>query len=252
LDIHIILICLFSFFAGLVDSIAGGGGLIQTPAIMFLFPQYPIATLLGTTKIPSFSGTALAAYRYSRKIPINLRLFLFLFPAAFIGAGLGAWCITIVDESFIKPFILIVLVLIAIYSFFKKDFGILKTKNIKEKKQVLIGSIFGFVIGFYDGLIGPGTGSFFIICFVVFMGFDFITANANAKTLNLATNLSAIGIFAATNNILYHLAIPMALCNMAGAYIGSKLALLRGNRFIRVFFLLIIFATIIRFAYDVF
>jgi hypothetical protein len=84
------------------------------------------------------------------------------------------------------------------------------------------------------------------------MGFDFITANANAKTLNLATNLSAIGIFAATNNILYHLAIPMALCNMAGAYIGSKLALLRGNRFIRVFFLLIIFATIIRFAYDVF
>ncbi|HPF00069.1 MAG TPA: TSUP family transporter [Bacteroidales bacterium] len=252
MEIQLVIICVVSFFAGFIDSIAGGGGLIQTPAILFLFPQYPVATLLGTTKIPSFSGTALATYQFSKKATINPKLFLFLVPAAFAGSALGAWCITIIEDDFIKPVILALLVVVAVYTFLKKDFGSVKTKDVELKRQIVAGTLFGFIIGFYDGMIGPGTGSFFILCFIFFMGFDFIAASANAKMLNLATNLSAIALFAATNNIIYRLAIPMAICNMGGAYLGSKLALLKGNRFIRIFFLIVVTATIVRFAFEVF
>ncbi len=251
MESDLIAICIVSFFAGFIDSIAGGGGLLQTPAILFLFPQYPVATLLGTTKIPSFSGTALATYQFSKKASINLGLFLFLVPAAFFGSALGAWCITMIEDDFIKPVILVLLVIVAVYTYLRKDFGSLKTKEVALKRQIVAGVIFGVIIGFYDGMIGPGTGSFFILCFIVFMGFDFIAASANAKMLNLATNLSAIALFASTNNIIYRLAIPMAICNMAGAYLGSKLALWKGNRFIRIFFLLVVIATMVRFGVEV-
>ncbi|MPM46134.1 putative membrane transporter protein YfcA [bioreactor metagenome] len=252
MEIQLVIICIVSFFAGFIDSIAGGGGLIQTPAILFLFPQYPVATLLGTTKIPSFSGTALATYQFSKKASLNPKLFLFLIPAAFSGSALGAWSITIIEDDFIKPVILVILIIVAVYFFLKKDLGSVKSREVELRKQIAAGCIFGFIIGLYDGMIGPGTGSFFILSFILFMGFDFIAASAHAKMLNLATNLSAIALFAATGNIVYRLAIPMAICNMGGAFLGSKLALLRGNRFIRIFFLLVVTATIVRFAFELF
>lgn len=192
MDIQFVIICIVSFFAGFIDSIAGGGGLIQTPAILLLFPQYPVATLLGTTKIPSFSGTALATYQFAKKTSINPKLFLFLVPAAILGSALGAWCITIIEDDFIKPVILSLLVIVAVYAFFNKELGAIKTKDVALQQQISKGVLFGFIIGFYDGMIGPGTGSFFIVSFILFMGFDFIAASAHAKILNMATNVSAI------------------------------------------------------------
>ncbi len=251
-ETEIVIICIVSFFAGFIDSIAGGGGLIQTPAILLLFPQYPVAMLLGTTKIPSFSGTTFSSYLYSRKTHINSRLFLFLVPATFAGAFMGSWAITLIEDDFIKPVILIILVLVAIFTFLNKNLGAEKGRDIAFRQQIIIGSVFGFLIGFYDGMIGPGTGSFFILAFIVFMGFDFLTAAANAKMLNLATNFASIVLFASTGNILYWLAIPMAICNVCGAFLGTKLALLKGNRFIRVFFLIVVATTIVRFAIEIF
>lgn len=251
-ETEIIIICIVSFFAGFIDSIAGGGGLIQTPAILVLFPQYPVATLLGTTKIPSLSGTMFSAYLYSKKVEVNFRIFIFLIPAAFAGAFLGSWAITLIEDDFIKPAILLILTLVAIYTFLNKNLGETTSRKVIIRKQIIIGSLFGFIIGFYDGMIGPGTGSFFILAFIVFLGFDFLTAAANAKMLNVATNLASIVLFASTGNILYQLAIPMAICNVCGAFLGTKLALLKGNKFVRAFFLIVVAATIIRFAIGIF
>lgn len=107
------------------------------------------------------------------------------------------------------------------------------------------------VIGFYDGFIGPGAGSFLILSFVGLLGFDFLKASAHAKFVNLATNLGSIAFFTISGKIVYSIALPMAACNALGGWLGARLAILRGNKFIRIFFLIVVCATIIRFAYDV-
>jgi uncharacterized protein len=244
----IVILCVVTFFAGFIDSIVGGGGLIQTPAMLVLLPGYPVATVLGTTKIPSMTGTAFAAYRYSREVDINWKVLLFIAFAAFIGSIGGSYAITLLKGEFIKPVILMILMAVAVYTYWNKNFGLHQEKSIPLQKQIFIGLVFGLIIGFYDGMIGPGTGSFLII---MFLGKDFLHASANAKIINLATNLASIIFFSSTGHILYQYAIPMAVFNLAGSFLGTRLALLRGNKFIRVFFLIIVFGTILRFAYDV-
>lgn len=244
--------CLVSFGAGFIDSIVGGGGLLQTPAMLIVLPQYPVATLLGTTKIPSVSGTSLAAWKYSRNVKLNWRLLPAIALVAFSGALLGAWCVSLIDNSLIKPIILVVLLLVATYTYFKKGFGLGSENELPFMQQLVTGTIFGFCIGFYDGLIGPGTGTFFILAFIGIWGSDFLHASASAKLINIATNLAAIIYFSSTGHILYEFALPMAACNMAGSFFGTRLALLKGNRFIKIVFLLVVFGTILRFAWDIF
>lgn len=248
---EIMLLCLVSFFAGFVDAIVGGGGLLQTPAMLIILPHYPVATILGTTKIPSVTGTAFAAYKYSRKVIINWKLLLPIVIMAFSGALLGAYCITLIRSDVIKPIILALLVAIAIYTYTQKNFGFHQEKSISQVRQLLIGLCFGFAIGFYDGLIGPGTGTFFMLAFISFLGKDFLHSSANAKYLNVGTNIAAIIYFAQSGHILYEFAIPMAVFNLCGSFLGIKLALLKGNKFIRIFFLLVVSATILRFAWDI-
>lgn len=248
---ELILLCIAAFSAGFIDAIVGGGGLLQTPATLLILPHYPVATLLGTTKIPSIAGTSLAAYKYSRHVKFNYKILAACAFTAFFAALSGAFLVSRIDNAVIKPIILVVLVLVAIYTYFNKQFGIHQEKNHTVKKQVLIAALFGLVLGFYDGLIGPGTGSFLILVFIAVLGFDFVGASAHAKIVNLATNLAAILYFSSTGHILFQYAIPMAIFNTTGAYFGTKLALLKGNKFIRIFFLLVVFGTILRFAYDV-
>ena len=249
---ELILLCFVSFFAGFVDAIVGGGGLIQTPAMLIILPQYPIATLLATTKIPSFSGTAFAAFKYSRQIKIDWKLLVPIIFTAFSGAILGAYCITLISSDGIKPVILVFLIGIAIYTYSQKNFGLHQEKDLSFAKQLIIGLTFGFLIGFYDGLIGPGTGTFLVLAFVSLLGNDFIRSSANAKYVNVGTNIAAIIYFAKTGHILYEYAIPMAVFNLCGSFLGIKLALLKGNKFIRIFFLIIVSATILRFGWDIF
>ncbi|WP_374165451.1 sulfite exporter TauE/SafE family protein [Arcticibacter sp. MXS-1] len=251
MTIQLVLLCIVSFFAGFIDSIVGGGGLLQTPAMLIILPQYPVATLFGTTKIPSISGTLFAAVSYSRRVKIKVKLLLFIIIAAFTGAILGAYSISKVSSADVKPFILLLLLATGIYTYTKKSFGLHQEKNHSFLRQVLTGLLFGFVIGFYDGLIGPGTGTFLILAFISLLGFDFLHSSAYAKYVNVATNLAAILYFAGTNHILYQYAIPMAVFNLAGSFLGTRLALLRGNKFIRVFFLIVVFGTMLRFAWDI-
>ncbi|MCX2575062.1 sulfite exporter TauE/SafE family protein [Pedobacter sandarakinus] len=247
----LLLLCLAAFSAGFIDAIVGGGGLLQTPATLLILPHYPVATLLGTTKIPSIAGTSLAAYRYAKKVKFNYKVLVACAIAAFFAALAGAFLVSKIDNSIIKPIILVVLVAVAIYTYFNKQFGIHQEKNHAVKKQVGLAGLFGLLIGFYDGLIGPGTGSFLMLAFIGILGFDFLGASAHAKIVNVATNLAAIIYFSLSGHILFQYAIPMAIFNLTGAYFGTRLALLKGNQFIRVFFLIVVFGTILRFAFDI-
>ena len=252
MTVELILLCIVSFFAGFIDSIVGGGGLLQTPAMLIILPQYPVATLFGTTKIPSITGTAFAGYKYSKNVAINWKLLGAILPAAFLGALLGAFAITVIDNTQIKPFIFLLLLGVAIYTYWNKNFGLHSERKHAYGKQVLLGTLSGFAIGFYDGLIGPGTGTFLILMFIAILGNDFIHSSAHAKYVNVATNLAAIIYFASTGHILYQYAIPMAVFNLCGSFLGTRLALLKGNKFIRVFFLVVVFGTLLRFAWDIF
>jgi uncharacterized membrane protein YfcA len=248
----LLILCTVAFAAGFIDAVVGGGGLLQTPAILIVLPQYPVATLLGTTKIPSISGTTFAAWKYSQDITLNWKFLLYIAVLAFTGALLGAHYVTVIDNRMLKPVILVVLIAVALYTYFNKTFGVGTAKELSRAEQLLTGFFFGFSIGFYDGLIGPGTGTFFILAFISLMGYDFLKASASAKLINIATNLAAICYFSSTGHILYQYAIPMAVFNVGGAFLGTKLAVLKGNKFIRVFFPMVVVFAIMRFAYDIF
>ncbi len=249
---EIILLCLAAFAAGFIDAIVGGGGLIQTPAILITLPQYPVATLLGTTKIPSFIGTSMAAKQYARIVELQWKLLAMMCGISMIAAYAGSKTVSMVSNAFMKPVIFGVLILVAIYTYSKKDFGTAATSMPTPKKAWLIAGSFSILIGFYDGFIGPGAGSFLVLFFISALGFDFLRASAHAKFVNLATNMGSILFFSGTGHILYQYAIPMAICNFTGSMLGAKLAILKGNSFIRLFFLLVIIGTMIRFGYDLF
>ena len=246
------LLCTASFAAGFIDAIVGGGGLIQTPAILIILPHYPVATLLGTTKIPSFAGTSIAAWQYSRKVQLNYRLLLVIAGVAFAASLFGSRMASMLSNEVLKPIILVLLTGVALYTYTNKKFGQQEHREQMPVHTIWYGAALGLLIGFYDGFIGPGTGSFLILLFIAVLGQDFLHASAHAKMVNLATNLASILYFSSTGHILYEYALPMALCNVSGSFFGTRLALLKGNRFIRVFFLVVVTGTIIRFAWDLF
>jgi len=248
----IILLCIAAFFAGFVDAIVGGGGLIQTPVALILLPNLAVSSIIGSLKIPAFSGTSFAANQYLKKVDMNWKLLSIMAIVAFASAFLGSHLLTKVHNDFMKPILLVVLTLIAIYTFTKKDFGIHQAKEHTVKRQFLLAVSMSICIGFYDGFIGPGTGSFLVLGFVSVLGFDFLHASANAKMVNLATNFGSICLFVLKGKIIWAIAIPMAVCNAIGGWTGAKLAIKKGNGFIRIFFLIVVIGTLLRFGYDVF
>jgi uncharacterized protein len=247
-----LIVCLAALVAGFIDAIVGGGGLVQTPILFMTFPNFSVATLLGTTKLPSFSGTAISLYQYSKRVTIDWKLVGWIALAAFCSSLLGSRLVSSVSNQTFKPIILIALVVVSLYTYSKKNFGQKVENELSFSDSLLRGISSGLIIGFYDGFIGPGTGSFLVLIFISLLGYDFMHASAHAKTVNLATNSASIIYFASTGNIIFELALPMAVCNMAGGFMGTRFALLRGNQFIRLFFLFIVCATIVRFGYDVF
>lgn len=248
----LILLCVAAFSAGFVDAIVGGGGLIQTPAALVLLPDLPVSTVIGSIKIPSFSGTFFAARQYLKRVQLNWKLTFLMCLTAFIAAFAGSQLLTVVSNRYMKPVIFIVLILVAIYTYTKKDFGQQVHKKHSAKNILWLSLLISLVIGFYDGFIGPGAGSFLVLAFIAILSFDFLQASANAKIVNLSTNLGSIVLFLLKGSILWTVAIPMAISNAVGGIIGASLAVKKGNQFIRIFFLIIVTATLIRFGYDVF
>jgi uncharacterized protein len=246
------LLCIAAFLAGFVDAIVGGGGLIQLPAALVILPSFPVASVIATLKIPAFSGTSIAAWQYIKKVSINWKLVTVICTIAFFASYSGSYLLTHVSNGFMKPVLLVVLTAVAVYTYTKKDFGQKEQVEIPANKQLQLGVFISLIIGFYDGFIGPGAGSFLILAFIAFLGFDFLHASAHAKLVNLATNLGSVTLFVVKGKIIWPLALPMAAANMLGGFAGAKLAIARGNKFIRVFFLVVIVGILLRFCWDVF
>lgn len=241
-----------SFVAGTVDAIVGGGGLIQLPALLIGLPNQPTATLLGTNKIASFPGTASASYLYTRKTTVDRNSTLLGMICAFAGAALGAALASHISSSQLKPLVLLALVGVFAYVLRTPDIGT-KTFDFRDSRRKLwLLALIGAGIGFYDGLIGPGTGSFLVFALVGLVRLDFLHASAVAKLLNATTNLAAIITFAFGGHILFGLGIAMGTCNAIGAQIGARTAIRKGTTWIRKVFLLVVAALIARLGYDVF
>ena len=238
-----------------MDSIVGGGGLIQLPAMLIYLPgasTLPLGVVFGTNKLAAICGTAAAAVQYARRVRIRWHSILPAGIAAFIFSFLGARVVSSLDAQKLKPFIWVLLVGVAIWTYRRKDFGNLHAPKFLAHHERLAGVGVGMALGFYDGFFGPGTGSFLIFLFIGLFGFDFLSASASAKAINFATNLSAVIYFAATDQILYQFAVPMGACNMLGSLVGTRLAIWKGNQFVRGVFLVIVAAMIARFGWQIF
>lgn len=247
-----VLLCAFAFLAGFVDSVVGGGGLVQIPALMILLPGAPIPTLWGTNKLAAVCGTSFATYRYARHVAIDFRVVAPAAGVAFVFSVLGSRAVTLLRPELLRPIVLVLLSAVAAYVFFVKDIGLMHRPKHARRRAIGIGLLIGATLGFYDGFFGPGTGSFLIFAFVGIFGFDFLTASASAKLINLATNLASALYFALSGQVLYRFALPMAACNILGALAGTQLAILKGSRFVRLFFLFVVAALIVRLAQQIF
>jgi uncharacterized membrane protein YfcA len=247
----IFFLCAFSLLAGFIDSVVGGGGLIQIPAMLILLPGLPVATILGTNKFASCAGTTIAVQRYARHVAFDWSTVLPAALAAFVFSFLGSRTVALLNTALMRPVVLVLLILVAIYVFFVKDLGLIHQPKHAPAKAQGLGVLIGAGLGFYDGFFGPGTGSFLIFLFVGVFGFDFLSASASAKVINLATNIASVIYFGWTGHIIYAYAIPMALCSILGAALGTRLAIAKGSRFVRVFFLVIVCALIAKLAQSI-
>ncbi|WP_168384180.1 sulfite exporter TauE/SafE family protein [Acinetobacter indicus] len=253
MEIEIIIsLIVFAFMAGAIDAAVGGGGLIQIPALMSSLPQVAPATVFGTNKLASIFGTASAAFSYLKQVRLPWKLLGVIALCSFISSFLGAASVTLIPVAFLKPFVLIMLIVIAIYTFTKKQFGRVHIQQKLNAKMLILAALGSLLIGFYDGIFGPGTGSFFIFFFIRYLSVDFLHASALSKIGNFTTNLAALSFFVPTGHVLFQLGACMAVANILGSLLGVRLALKYGSGFIRIVFLILVSVLIIRMAYQMF
>jgi hypothetical protein len=247
-----IFLAIASGFAGFVDAMAGGGGLIQLPSLIIGLPNKELPLILGTNKVPSIFGTAAAARNYFKNIKPDIPLTLTMMLPAFIGSIAGAAMAAFVPVSFFRPFIVLLLILVAIYTWKKPELGMAENLKFTHSKRLVIVALIGFLIGFYDGIFGPGTGTFLVFFLVSVIGYAFLKASGTAKLVNIATNAGAILSFQLTGNIWWQLGLLLAIANVTGAIIGSHMAIKGGSALVRKVFLAVIFLLIARVAWDTF
>lgn len=237
---HLLLLCCFSMLAGFVDAAVGGGGLVQLPAALILLPGVPVPTVLGTNKFAAIFGTSFALQRYAGHVKIDWSTVAPTALVAFVFSFIGSRAVTLLDPRILRPLVLVLLVVVALYVLLAKNLGLVHQPKHAPHKARLLGLLVGSVLGFYDGFFGPGMGSFLIFAFVGIFGFDFLSASASAKAVNWATNLASLLYFTTHGNVLYRVGGAMAVCNIIGAVIGARLAIAKGSRFVRILFLVIV------------
>lgn len=235
-----------SFFAGFVDSIAGGGGLIQLPALLIGLPKSETAEVLGTNKLSAVFGTTTAAALYRKEIKPDPRILIAMGVPAFLGSAAGAILASKIPTSSMRPMVLVLLIVVAIYTWFKPDLGKFENLRHHSVRRVQIAALAGAIIGFYDGIFGPGTGSFLMLILVASLGYAFITASAIAKVVNVATNVGAILVFGVHGAVIWQIGIIMGAANITGAVVGSRLAIKGGSTLVRKVFLVVTIALIIK------
>jgi len=238
-------LALAALVAGWVDAVAGGGGLLQVPALLLGLPG-PGVQALGTNKVASVFGTAAATGTYLRKVRPDLRAALPMTAMAFAGSLGGAATASLLPEDVFRPVIVSLLIAAWIWIAVSPAMGSVDKLRFTGRRHVLIAGIAGLVIGFYDGLLGPGTGSFLLIVLVGLLGYSFLSASVTAKIVNLGTNIAAIIVFGFAGHIWWQVGLIMAVFNVIGAVTGARMALRRGSGFVRIVFLVIVAVLIVR------
>ena len=240
-----------AFGAGVIDAMAGGGGLVQLPALFAAYPATPHPTLLGTGKLAGLAGTSSAVFRYLRHVRLDWRLVLPAAAAAFVAALAGAWIATRIPPDRFRAMVPVLLTLVLAYTLLHRDFGLEHRPLAGGRRVRALAATGAGAIGLYDGFFGPGTGSFLMFLFVRGFGLDFLHASASAKVVNVAANAAAIILFGLTGEILWLLGLAMAACNVSGALLGSHLAIRHGSGFVRWVFIAVVSALIAKTAWDV-
>lgn len=246
----LILIIVAAFSAGWIDAVVGGGGLLQLPALL-LIPGIAPVQALATNKLASVFGTATSSITYYRRAKPDLRTALPMAVIALIGSFGGAAVATVLPPAAFKPIIVIALLAVALFTALRPQLGAATQLRFHGHKHHIMAGLAGLGIGFYDGMIGPGTGTFLVITLVALLGYDFLQASAKAKIVNLATNAGALLLFIPHGSVLWLLGGILAVANVGGSYLGSRMAISRGTTFIRVVFLVVVVALIAKLGVDV-
>ncbi|GAA1546920.1 TSUP family transporter [Nocardioides humi] len=240
------LLALAALTAGFVDAVVGGGGLVQLPALLLGLPGASPVQVLATNKIASICGTAASSVTYYRRIGPDPRTFVPLMALALAGAFSGALLASRIPRDAFEPIVLVALVVVGGYVVRRPQLGEQTALRFAGHRHTAAAMSVGFVIGFYDGVLGPGTGSFLVFALVGLMGYDFLQASAKAKLANLATNLGALLLFVPSGAVLWDVGLMMGACNLLGGYLGARTAVARGSRFVRVFFIVVVSAFVVR------
>jgi len=247
---ELVVLSLASLFAGFVDAIGGGGGLVLVPALFGVFPGAAPATLFGTNKAASVWGTGWATWQYASRVQMPWASLWPAALAALVGSGAGAWCVTVADPTVLRQALPFVLLVVLIYTLVRRNLGRVHAPRYQGRTQAAVASAIAFILGVYDGFFGPGTGSFLVFLFVRWLGFDFLHASASAKLLNTVTNASALLLFAYKGHVWWHLAALMAVANVIGSLIGTRMALRHGAPFVRAVFVCVVAFLIVKTAWD--
>lgn len=247
----LLLLVLAGMAAGWVDAVVGGGGLIQLPALLVLFPGMTAVQALATNKVGSIMGTSTSAITYYRRIHPDMRTAAPMAVAALAASMGGAALAVYIPEQALRPIIVVVLVGVLAYTLAKPSLG--STTDLRWEGNRHYGAAvgFGLLIGLYDGLLGPGTGSFLVMALVGVMGYAFLPASAIAKIVNFATNLGALVFFVPNGAVIWGVGLIVGTANLIGAYLGARMAVAKGNRFVRVAFLVVVSALIVKLTWDV-
>lgn len=229
------------FVASFIDAAAGGGGMISLPALL-LTGISPLHAL-GTNKMAAVMGACTSFITFVKSGKMDIPLMKKLFPIAFIGSGVGVLAVQQIPSAFLRPLIIVLLIAIVLYSILKKDWDRESKPKSFTGRMLALSVLVAFVMGFYDGFFGPGTGSLLLFAFLM-VGFDFISATANTKALNFASNLAATIFFAVSGLVDYTIALPMGIFMIIGAYCGARFALTKGVSYVRPLFIVVTVALI--------
>jgi uncharacterized membrane protein YfcA len=246
----LVLVLLAALTAGFVDAVVGGGGLIQLPALLLVPGMSPVEAL-ATNKLGSVFGTSTSALTYYRRVRPDLRTALPMAGLALASSFVGASVAALLPASVFKPVIVVALIGIGAFTLFRPALGEVTALRHTGRRHHGVAAALGLVIGFYDGILGPGTGSFLVFAMVSLLGYDFLNASAKAKIVNCATNLGALLFFVPHGSVLWGLGLLLGAANMVGGYLGARTATARGSRFIRIAFLVVVTALILRLGVDV-
>jgi uncharacterized protein len=242
----LVLLALAAMAAGFVDAVVGGGGLIQIPALLLGLPGAAPVQILATNKLAAICGTTVSSATYFRRIRPDPRTFGPLMLLAFVGSALGALAASQIPKDAFAPIVLVALIVIGAYVLLKPRLGEVTALRFSGHRHTAAAMVSGVAIGFYGGALGPGTGSFFVFTLVGLLGYNFLDASAKARLANWATNLAALCVFVPQGAVLWKVGLVMGVCNLAGGYVGARTAVARGTRFVRVFFIVVVSAFIVR------